>query len=695
MSDQTNNNPVQFTEYRQRLRDNLPESMKAQTRFVRWFQGTSDTTQGSGKILRGKVNDPSTWSTFDECVAALTEKDAGIGYVFTDGELFGLDLDHVRNATTGVLCPEADVILKRFGSYAEVSVSGTGLHVLFTSSQEITRYKKLTGGHVEFWHPAHSPRFFTLSGEVLPGYNTLRDGKDAFLYLGSTVAHVNARLREEIATIDPEQAAKLHPLKEMPQADAPGEKQKRKTRVVKKDFNIKDYLAFNKLKVINETDNELGHCLRLSSCPIKGEPHAGHNNTTTNFIYPAKDGGLAFHCFSNGCEESPVHDVIKLLADLNGVYEPGIYEEKPSKNNSDPFLSYSLFSFSELDEACLTYLWPKFLPDNKLVHFYGASSEGKSPVTIDLIARVSSGREWPYGTPNTHGPRSVILLASEDDLQDTVLPRLRLAGADTSKVHGFKVTAKKNDTESERNAAIDRDSEGLLKMALSLPDLALIVIDPITNYLGNQGMNKEEDIRGNISMPLKGIAKDAHCCVITVGHINRRDKDATPLQRGMGAAAFTGVPRKAFLFGNDPENENKFAHVMKETRDKEVAIQYETQALPDPTGKQKAPIIKVVWGKQVEVDADDVLNAPKQKEKSTTSDAVMLIRGLLKAGVVRKSDIDLTLKENGIDAEKLQWSRIKTRCKAETRPIKGKGPGAGWEWYLPAPEQAEFDSLTK
>src|ERR1700686_2065854 len=100
----------------------------------------------------------------------------------------------------------------------------------------------------------------------------------------------------------------------------------------------------------------------------------------------------------------------------------------------------------------------------------------------------------------------------------------------------------------------------------SLDDVALIVLDPITNYLGKQGMNKEEDIRGNISMPLKALAQERRVCVITVGHLNRRDKEATVLQRSMGAAALTGVPRKVFVFGNDPEddNDNQYAHVMKE-----------------------------------------------------------------------------------------------------------------------------------
>ena len=93
----------------------------------------------------------------------------------------------------------------------------------------------------------------------------------------------------------------------------------------------------------------------------------------------------------------------------------------------------------------------------------------------------------------------------------------------------------------------------------------------------------------------------------------------------MGAAAFTGVPRKVFIFGNDPEEDDKYAHIMSEVRDKQVSIQYKTVAVPDPEGIQKTPITRVEWGKLVEVDVDEVVNAPKAQDKSITSKAVMLV----------------------------------------------------------------------
>src|SRR5215469_10978636 len=78
-------------------------------------------------------------------------------------------------------------------------------------------------------------------------------------------------------------------------------------------------------------------------------------------------------------------------------------------------------------EKPLRWMWKPYLPLGKLVHFGGNSSQAKSPVTLDLAARVSTAAPWPDGTANEYRPRSIILLNIEDDLEDTILPRYRLA----------------------------------------------------------------------------------------------------------------------------------------------------------------------------------------------------------------------------------------------------------------------------
>jgi hypothetical protein len=670
--------------------------MLEQRRFLIWK--TNDPTGRKPPISPYKQNQPDTWVTFEEAAHAL-RPDQEIGFCFFESEDFhAIDLDHIRNSKTGEICYEAKMIFQRFNSLVDVSHSGTGAHIYFKG--KVDRYNTVWGGpHIEFW-PVSSPRYFALTGIGVEGYNTLRDHKGQFEEVASNKLRHEKKLHKELQELDPEQFAAQYEGKPDPftiELKRAQEKIKTKTRVVKKDFDLLAFYDYYTFKVLSTEDNDIGHCVRIDWCPIKGEPHAHHGPTSTNFIYPCKDGGLAFECHSTDCEaRGDVSMALAKLEEKYGPYPPGIYEEKPKNNQAAPTYTYALYSFDEVEEECLTWLWPGCLPDNKLVNFMGAQAEGKSPVTIDLIARITTSADWPDGKPNTLGPRSVILLAGEDDLHDTIKPRLRVAGADLKKVHGFEVTAHKDDTETELTANMQRDKDGLMKVAGSLNDLALIVIDPITNYLGDVEMNKEEKVRQGLLVPLMELAKNRKICVIFLMHLNKRGEEATVFQRGMGAQAFTGLPRKVFLFGPDPHDSDQYAHVMKETRDKVVAIKYKTIAVPDPTGIQKSEVIQIEWGGHSDADADEIANAPKSRVKRNNKEAQDLMEKMFKdpanKGVVTSAAIEKALSDVGIVCP--AWQRVIKRIPAKSRQIKGGAKNAGFEWYRPAPEQTEFDHVS-
>jgi hypothetical protein len=651
-------------------------------RWCAWFQGDRRPDgDGYAKIPRGSHSNPETWSTFDELCEALKPGD-GFGYNFLGGDLHPLDLDHVRNAQTGQICNEAMLLLSRLQSFSEISISGRGLHVLFRGK---VRGHQLTETCVQYWNPAKAPRFFTITGDLVgEAFSTIRDLGEDFNLVFATAAHISAKCREELKVVDPEQWAKL-PVEPVRKNAEPREKSKTKSRKRHPDFNMEEFLSWAGLPVDNVTDNEIGKCYRVTKCPIKGEPHVGQNSTTTNFGMTV-DGGLMFHCQSTGCVENSFVDVLKKLEAEKGKYPSKVYEEVAEKHSDDDRVGYTQKASTIMKEH-RRWLWPGYLGLNKVAHFGGKSAEGKSPVTDDLAARVSAGLPWPDGAENVLGPRSVIILAAEDDWADTVLPRLEVAGADLNNIYRFFVTQKT----VEITPSLDCDCKRLEEQIQSIGDVSLVIIDPITNYLGSKKMNAEEEIRGGILMPLSLVAKQHDCSIITVGHFNKRGNEAAILQRLMGCAAFVGVARDVFVFGPDPEDLDKHAHVMGELRNKTAPpLKYKTVGVPHEWDGQISETVAIKWcGPAKDLDMDEVVNAPKQQEKSITTKAVMLISGMLRSGSKKKSELDQALKENGIEPEKLVWNRIKKRCKAEARPLPGKG--AGWEWFLPTPEQASFD----
>jgi predicted P-loop ATPase len=118
-----------------------------------------------------KSNDPSTWGSYEEALAALSAGlGDGIGIMLKDSEIAAADLDHVRNEQTGelldwaeALCREAD----RFGLYCEVTVSGKGLRFIGLSEggSELHRkfiINKANGEAVELYR--NCARYITISG---------------------------------------------------------------------------------------------------------------------------------------------------------------------------------------------------------------------------------------------------------------------------------------------------------------------------------------------------------------------------------------------------------------------------------------------------------------------------------------------------------------------------------------------------
>ena len=107
---------------------------------------------------------PQTWSTYKHVRYALGRHHCdGIGFVFTKVDPFcGIDLDHCR-AANGKICPGALEVIKRFNSYAELSPSGTGAHILIRAT--LTGTGRRTG-RIEMYD---SGRYFTITGKHLSG----------------------------------------------------------------------------------------------------------------------------------------------------------------------------------------------------------------------------------------------------------------------------------------------------------------------------------------------------------------------------------------------------------------------------------------------------------------------------------------------------------------------------------------------
>jgi hypothetical protein len=100
----------------------------------------------------------------------------------------------------------------------------------------------------------------------------------------------------------------------------------------------------------------------------------------------------------------------------------------------------ALGSVCAADEEIEDYdwIWPGRFALKKIGLITGLPDEGKGVLLSDIIARVTCGSPWPCDEGSAPSG-NVILLTAEDDINDTVIPRLIAAGANRKRVTILKM----------------------------------------------------------------------------------------------------------------------------------------------------------------------------------------------------------------------------------------------------------------
>jgi hypothetical protein len=89
---------------------------------------------------------------------------------------------------------------------------------------------------------------------------------------------------------------------------------------------------------------------------------------------------------------------------------------------------------SDIKPERLEWVWPGRIARGKAALLGGPPGLGKSQVTANIAATVSTGGRWPCDEGSA--PQGdVIILSAKDRMADTIVPRLIAAEADTSRVH--------------------------------------------------------------------------------------------------------------------------------------------------------------------------------------------------------------------------------------------------------------------
>jgi putative DNA primase/helicase len=118
---------------------------------------------------------------------------------------------------------------------------------------------------------------------------------------------------------------------------------------------------------------------------------------------------------------------------------------------------------------------------NEAAVLAGDGGRGKSTILCDLAARTTASDRWPDGAAASPAG-GVIILAAEDDVGDTLAPRLLAAGADMARV--FVIRSVRDEKQRRRGFNLQADLERLEAEIRRRDNIRLIIIDPVSSYLG-------------------------------------------------------------------------------------------------------------------------------------------------------------------------------------------------------------------
>lgn len=296
-------------------------------------------------------------------------------------------------------------------------------------------------------------------------------------------------------------------------------------------------------------------------------------------------------------------------------------EVQPGRGREPVLVRMSTVKPEEVD-----WLWRDRIPLGKLSIIAGDPGLGKSFITLDLAARVSTGSPFP-GETTSRAPASAVLLSAEDGLADTIRPRLDAAGADPTKIHALR-GIRSRDASSVSPFSLAEDLAVLEQVLVSHPDVHLVVIDPISAYIGSINTHRDAAIR-QVLAPLAELAERYRVAVLAVVHLNK-NQSTKALYRGNGSIGLVAAARCVWLVAEDLDD-----------RDLRMVLPLKNNLVPRPSGLAYRLIQgRVRWESgPVEIDADTVLASEAQSHGRLTErdEAKEWLLHLLTDGPVRAS----------------------------------------------------------
>ena len=314
------------------------------------------------------------------------------------------------------------------------------------------------------------------------------------------------------------------------------------------------------------------------------------------------------------------------------------------------------------------WLWRDRLPSAMLSLLIGVEGKGKTFVALDMAARVTTGRPWPDAQTEHDTPLvgNVVFLTSEDHLEYTIRPRLDAAKADAARVFALKGV---KSPEGDEFFDITQHLPALEAMVEKIGDVRLVIVDPLTGFLGSVDQHKNGEVRMALAR-FNSLAEKYGCAVVGISHLSK-DVSKQAIHRTIGSVAFSAAARAIWLVSEDKEEPERRLFVPVKMNlapmARSLAFRIEDMAVRWEAG-------------QFDIDADDLLSSSPDDMPAALAEAIQFLRGLLADGRIQATEIERLAKQNGIAKRTLNRAKKAAGVLSEK---EGIGAASFWYWRLP------------
>jgi hypothetical protein len=330
-------------------------------------------------------------------------------------------------------------------------------------------------------------------------------------------------------------------------------------------------------------------------------------------------------------------------------------------------MSDDLVLVADVDRERVRWLWPGRIPLGKVSVLDGDPGTGKSTLTLTIAAKVSTGSPFPDGARPEVG--DVILLNAEDDIGDTIRPRLEAAGADLERC--WVLPDVHPEGEPPRPPELPADLF-LLEDLIKSKGAALVVIDPLMAFLsGAVDSHRDQDVR-------RVLASMAYMAARTGAAVLMNKGTGSAPYRGSGSIGIVGAARSGLLVAPDPDDDGRRVIAMTKSNLAKMPDALAYRLVND----EVYGVARVVWeGASKHTAADLVRPRLDEDEAPALAEAVRVLKEVLADGPLAAGNVKRLAATAGVAERTLQRAR---HALGVTARRHGFGPGAYYVWTMPA-----------